>query len=255
MSPLGVIVAIVMVDLLGFSVVMPLLAPFAKQYDLGGWQIGLLFAAYPMCQLAGPVLGRMSDRYGRRPLLIVSQAGTALSFLILGLAHDFPTMLLARMLDGASGGNILVAQAYVADVTAPEHRSRNGADRHGLRSRVRARPGAGRSPRLAASARGVAASFAVPRRGPFLDRRLRARVDPPARVMTGRPRCAAVVASADLARAGRDRHSPHSRPARRRGRLVVFAFATLEGTFSLFLRDRASAGKRAGRPSGSRTSG
>jgi DHA1 family tetracycline resistance protein-like MFS transporter len=125
MSPLGVVVAIVLVDLLGFTVVMPLLAPFARQYQLVGWQIGLLFAAYPMCQLvAGPVLGRLSDRYGRRPVLIASQAGTAASFLILGLARDFPTMLLARMLDGASGGNILVAQAYVADVTAPEDRAR-----------------------------------------------------------------------------------------------------------------------------------
>ena len=125
MSPLGVVVAIVLVDLLGFSIVMPLLGPFAKQYGLDGWQIGLLFAAYPMCQLvAGPILGRLSDRYGRRPLLIISQAGTALSFVVLGLSSNFTVMLLARMLDGASGGNILVAQAYVADVTKPENRAR-----------------------------------------------------------------------------------------------------------------------------------
>jgi DHA1 family tetracycline resistance protein-like MFS transporter len=104
---------------------MPLLAPFAEQYGFREWQIGLLFSAYPLCQLiAGPILGRLSDRYGRRPLLIFSQAGTALSFLILGLSRNFTVMLLARMLDGASGGNILVAQAYVADVTTPENRSR-----------------------------------------------------------------------------------------------------------------------------------
>lgn len=122
---MGVVIAIVLVDLLGFTVVMPLLPQFAKRFDLVGWQIGLLFAAYPLCQLiAGPILGRLSDRYGRRPVLIVSQAGTAISFLMLGLAHDFPTMLLARALDGASGGNILVAQAYVADVTAPKDRAR-----------------------------------------------------------------------------------------------------------------------------------
>jgi MFS transporter, DHA1 family, tetracycline resistance protein len=125
MKPLGVIILIVLVDLLGFSVVMPLLAPFAEKYGFDERQIGLLFSAYPVCQLvAGPVLGRLSDRYGRRPLLIFSQAGTALSFLILGLSRDFRVMLFARMLDGASGGNILVAQAYVADVTAPEDRSR-----------------------------------------------------------------------------------------------------------------------------------
>lgn len=125
MKPLGVVILIVLVDLLGFSLVMPLLAPFAEQYGFREWQIGLLFSAYPVCQLvAGPILGRLSDRYGRRPLLVFSQAGTALSFLILGLSRDFRIMLLARMLDGASGGNILVAQAYVADVTAPEERSR-----------------------------------------------------------------------------------------------------------------------------------
>ena len=125
MSPLGIVILIVLIDLLGFSVVMPLLAPFAEQYGFREWQIGLLFSAYPLCQLvAGPILGRMSDRYGRRPILILSQAGTALSFLILGLSRNFTVMLLARMLDGASGGNILVAQAYVADVTTPENRSR-----------------------------------------------------------------------------------------------------------------------------------
>jgi MFS transporter, DHA1 family, tetracycline resistance protein len=125
MSPLSVVVTIVLIDLLGFSVVMPLLAPYAKEYHFSEGQIGLLFAAYPMCQLvAGPILGRLSDRYGRRPVLIFSQAGTAVSFLILGLSRDFTTMLLARMLDGASGGNILVAQAYIADVTKPEDRAR-----------------------------------------------------------------------------------------------------------------------------------
>jgi MFS transporter, DHA1 family, tetracycline resistance protein len=125
MTPLGVIVLVVLVDLLGFTLVMPLLAPFAEQYGFNDWQIGFLFSAYPVCQLvAGPILGRLSDRYGRRPVLIFSQAGSALSFLILGLSHDFWVMLLARLLDGASGGNILVAQAYVADVTAPEHRAR-----------------------------------------------------------------------------------------------------------------------------------
>src|SRR3954451_13690465 len=104
MSPLGGVVLIVLVDLIGFTVVMPLLGPFAERYGFSGLQIGLLFAAYPMCQLvSGPILGRLSDRYGRRPLLIVSQAGTALSSLILGLSSDFTVMLLARMLDGASG--------------------------------------------------------------------------------------------------------------------------------------------------------
>ena len=125
MGPLGIIVLIVLVDLLGFTIVMPLLGPFGAHYGFSDWQIGLLFSSYQVAQLvAGPVLGRLSDRYGRRPILILSQAGTALSFLILGLSTNFTVMLLARLLDGASGGNILVAQAYVADVTEPEDRAR-----------------------------------------------------------------------------------------------------------------------------------
>jgi DHA1 family tetracycline resistance protein-like MFS transporter len=125
MTPVRLIVLIVLMDLLGFSIVMPLLAPFAEHYGFTEWQIGVLFSAYPVCQLvAGPILGRLSDRHGRRRLLILSQAGTALSFLILGLTRSFLIMLLARMIDGASGGNILVAQAYVADMTPPQDRTR-----------------------------------------------------------------------------------------------------------------------------------
>lgn len=124
-SALGLVVLIVLIDLLGFSLVMPLLGLLGDRFGLDGWRLGLLFAAFPICQLvAGPILGRLSDRHGRRPVLVLSQAGTALSFVILGLARDFPTLLLGRMLDGFSGGNIMVAQAYVADVTKPEDRAR-----------------------------------------------------------------------------------------------------------------------------------
>ncbi|WP_165068354.1 MFS transporter [Paludisphaera rhizosphaerae] len=124
-SPLGLVVLIVLIDLLGFSLVMPLLGPLGERFGLGGWRTGLLFAAFPICQLiAGPILGRLSDRHGRRPVLVFSQLGTAISFVILGLARDFPTLLIGRMLDGLSGGNIMVAQAYVADVTRPEDRAR-----------------------------------------------------------------------------------------------------------------------------------
>lgn len=125
MSPQAIVVLIVLVDLLGFSIVMPLLPRFASHYGFDAIQIGLLLAAYPLLQLvAGPILGRLSDRYGRRPILVLSQAGTAISFIILGLSRNYTVMLLARMLDGASGGNILVAQAYMADVTKPENRAR-----------------------------------------------------------------------------------------------------------------------------------
>jgi DHA1 family tetracycline resistance protein-like MFS transporter len=126
MPPLLLIVLIVLVDLMGFTIVMPLLPRYADHYGFSRGQIGLLLAAFPLCQLvAGPILGRLSDRYGRRPVLVASQFGTALSFVLLALAKDYPTMLLARALDGASGGNFLVAQAYIADVTPPENRARS----------------------------------------------------------------------------------------------------------------------------------
>ncbi len=123
MSPLLIVILIVFVDLIGFSIEMPLLPRLASSRGYSDLQIGLIFAASPLCQLvAGPILGRLSDRFGRRPILVVSQAGTALSFLILGFSNSFGMMLFGRMLDGASGGNFLVAQAYVADVSKPENR-------------------------------------------------------------------------------------------------------------------------------------
>ena len=80
MRPLAVVVLIVFVDLIGFTIVMPLLPRLASSRGYTDLQIGLLFAAYPICQLiAGPILGRLSDRVGRRPVLIGSQAGTAIS--------------------------------------------------------------------------------------------------------------------------------------------------------------------------------
>ena len=126
MSPLLIVILIVFVDLIGFSIVMPLLPRLGESQGYSDLQIGLIFAAYPLCQLvAGPILGRLSDRFGRRPILVISQAGTAISFVILAMSHSFGMMLFGRMLDGASGGNFLVAQAYVADVSKPENRARS----------------------------------------------------------------------------------------------------------------------------------
>lgn len=240
MAPLGVIVIIVLIDLLGFSIVMPLLAPFAKQYGLSGAQIGVLFAAFPMCQLvAGPILGRLSDRYGRRPVLIVSQAGTALSFLILGLSSNFTVMLLARMLDGASGGNILVAQAYVADVTKPENRARGmgligmafglgfvlGPLLGGLLLELPVDPAWKlKIPFLVAAVFSTIAWVLVLRRLPeSLPKEAEARQA--ARVISMR----GVADTLTIPGVGR---------LVLLGSLVVLAFAALEGTFSLFLRER-----------------
>jgi DHA1 family tetracycline resistance protein-like MFS transporter len=240
MTPLAVIVLIVLVDLLGFSLVMPLLAPFAQQYGFRAWQVGLLFSAYPMCQLvAGPILGRLSDRFGRRPLLIFSQAGTALSFLILGLSRNFSVMLLARILDGASGGNILVAQAYVADVTPPEHRARGmgligmafglgfvlGPLLGGL---LLALPLDStwrlRLPFLVAAAFSTVAWMLVVTRLPE-SRPATSRTREPARVISRRGLVDTIAI-------------PGVGPLVLTGCLTVFAFAAFEGTFALFLGRR-----------------
>ncbi|MFM1802825.1 MAG: hypothetical protein RJA81_2177 [Planctomycetota bacterium] len=123
---LKLILLVLFVDLLGFSLVVPLLPRYADISGFTATQIGLLMSAYPFCQLfSAPILGRLSDRVGRKPVLIASQMGTTISFIILAITQRFELMLFARMLDGASGGNILVAQAYIADVTPPKDRARS----------------------------------------------------------------------------------------------------------------------------------
>src|SRR6185369_12105008 len=87
--------------------------------------VGLLFAIFSLCQLiASPVLGDWSDRYGRRPVLVFSLAGTVVSFVMLALAHSIAMLFLARIIDGLSGGNISTARAYIADITEPKDRAR-----------------------------------------------------------------------------------------------------------------------------------
>src|SRR5438876_2297208 len=87
--------------------------------------IGLLFAIFSLCQLvAAPALGDLSDRYGRRPVLVFSLAGTVISVVLLAVPHSIALLFAARIVDGLSGGNISTARAYVADVTDPKDRAR-----------------------------------------------------------------------------------------------------------------------------------
>ncbi|HSJ54869.1 MAG TPA: MFS transporter, partial [Anaerolineae bacterium] len=138
---------IVFIDLLGFGLILPLLPYYADNYGATPTLVGLLAASYAAAQLVGaPILGRLSDRYGRRPVLLVSIAGTAAGFLLLGLAEPvgrwlaqvlwgsgagsqanvviLALLFLGRILDGLTGGNISVAQAYITDVTDEENRAR-----------------------------------------------------------------------------------------------------------------------------------
>jgi DHA1 family tetracycline resistance protein-like MFS transporter len=126
-SPLLVIFITVFIDLVGFGIVIPVLPYYAEGTKFGATpsQVGLLFASYSVMQLVfAPVLGRLSDKYGRRPVLLMSLLGTALGFLILGFATTLLMLFLGRIIDGISGGNISTAQAYIADVTTKENRAK-----------------------------------------------------------------------------------------------------------------------------------
>src|SRR5947199_692368 len=126
-SPLLVIFITVFIDLVGFGIVIPVLPFYAEGTKFGATprEVGLLFASYSVMQLIfAPVLGRLSDKYGRRPVLLISLIGTSLGFLILGFATTLWMLFLGRIIDGISGGNISTAQAYIADVTTKEDRAK-----------------------------------------------------------------------------------------------------------------------------------
>ncbi len=115
---------VVFVDLLGFSIILPLLPFYALQFNISSEMIGMIAAVYSVCQFAAsPILGAMSDRYGRRPVLIYSQMGSMVGFLLLAVAGNVWILVLSRFIDGISGGNITIASAYVSDVTEPKDRS------------------------------------------------------------------------------------------------------------------------------------
>jgi DHA1 family tetracycline resistance protein-like MFS transporter len=123
--PLAIIFLTIFVNLVGFGIIVPLLPFYAETFGASPFVIGLLFAVFSLCQLAAaPALGDLSDRYGRRPVLIFSLLGTVVSFAMLAVAHSIAMLFAARIVDGLSGGNISTARAYVADVTEPKDRAR-----------------------------------------------------------------------------------------------------------------------------------
>lgn len=142
-SRLMTIFLIVFIDLLGFSLILPLLPFYAETYGATAMIVGLLVASYAAAQLIGaPLLGRLSDRFGRRPVLLLSVAGTFTGFLLLGFADPLGRLVaglvapkaanafilgvlfFSRILDGLTGGNISVAQAYITDITDEQNRAR-----------------------------------------------------------------------------------------------------------------------------------
>ena len=131
---LGIIFLIVLIDLMGFGIIIPLLPFYVKDPESNPMKVTLLFSIYSICQFVGaPILGAISDRKGRKPVLAFSQLGSAAGYLMLGLATQvqwkWPGMLLtlvylSRIIDGFTGGNISTAQAYISDVTTVKTRSR-----------------------------------------------------------------------------------------------------------------------------------
>jgi multidrug resistance protein len=112
-------------DILGFGIVIPQLGVYSTKFGASGSVIGLLGAMYPTMQfLFAPFWGRLSDRYGRRPVLLSSIFGTALGYIMFALAQSLPLLFISRAIDGITGANISAAQAYVSDVTEPEERSK-----------------------------------------------------------------------------------------------------------------------------------
>ena len=137
-SPLVIIFITIFIDLVGFGIVIPVLPLYAERYGASEATVGILLAIYSAMQfLFAPILGKLSDRVGRRPVLLASLIGTSIGFLIMGLAPQMPVgfallgmaptlvwLFIARIIDGISGGNISTAQAYIADVTSAEERSK-----------------------------------------------------------------------------------------------------------------------------------
>lgn len=122
----------VFIDLIGFGIVVPLVPVYSKHYQASGWMIGVIIASFSAMQFVfSPIWGRWSDRHGRRPILLLSTAGAALSYALFAFGSGLEnhaaalwTLLLSRVFAGICGGNITVAQAYIADITPPEDRSR-----------------------------------------------------------------------------------------------------------------------------------
>jgi multidrug resistance protein len=124
-SPLASILSIVFIDLIGFGMIIPILPLYAQRFQATEWQIGLLLASYSLMQfLASPLLGWLSDRYGRKPVLLCSLAGSALGYLLMANAISLAILFAARILSGISGASVGTASAYIADITPPENRSK-----------------------------------------------------------------------------------------------------------------------------------
>ncbi|MFX0138858.1 MAG: MFS transporter, partial [Candidatus Hodarchaeota archaeon] len=118
------IILSILLDIFGYTMVLPLLPIIAKDFGASDFMIGILISSNALASLIFiPIWGKLSDKYGRKPILVISQAGTCVSFLILGLSNTIYIILFARILDGVFGGQIPVIRAYITDITTPQTRA------------------------------------------------------------------------------------------------------------------------------------
>jgi multidrug resistance protein len=123
-AQLGIICLTVFIDLIGFGIVIPILPKYAERFGAHELIVGLLLGTYSLMQfISSPILGKISDRVGRRPVLLISLLATSVGFAIMGFAQTLVWLFVGRIVPGLSGGNISTAQAYMADITEPEERS------------------------------------------------------------------------------------------------------------------------------------
>ncbi len=119
---------VVATELIGFGLIIPILPQIAVDLNITSMLLGVLLGSYSFAQFIGaPILGALSDKYGRKPVLVVSKLGSVVSYGILAYATSFHVFLIARLLDGFTGGNIATARAYIADITTEENRSKGMA--------------------------------------------------------------------------------------------------------------------------------
>jgi DHA1 family tetracycline resistance protein-like MFS transporter len=124
-GPLKIVFLTVLIDLVGFGIVIPLLPFYAEHFNATPFEVGMLVAVYSLAQfIFSPILGRLSDRYGRRPILFLSILGSGVGYLVLGLAGALWLVFIGRILGGVTAGNLSTAQAYIADVTSRENRAK-----------------------------------------------------------------------------------------------------------------------------------
>lgn len=120
-----VIWSTVALDMVGFGIVAPILGRYADRFGANGFQVGLLFASFSLAQMVfSPVLGRWSDRVGRKPVIVISLIGTAIGSFITGAAGALWVLYVGRLIDGASGASVSVAQSAISDLGAPKQRAK-----------------------------------------------------------------------------------------------------------------------------------